>query len=296
MSFQSVKGQTRAAGYLRTALEKNRLPHGLLFLGPQESGQREMTKELAKALFCVKKEGVEGCGECVSCHLVESGNHPDYRIFEPEEDSRVLKVEKIRELIGLSNFKPFQAKAKLFVVDRAESLNEISQNAFLKTLEEPAAHTYFVLICYAAEKLLSTIRSRAQVVHFHALPAANENLEELEKAKLVVWDRVAKGCLANSSAAPVYGVKAPDLSTLTREEASRALEYSIRSLRDTLLMRAGSEDLLGEIQDRLQKEKIARALSEEELVDRMETLAIAKEKIEHSVNLKLALSVLWEDL
>lgn len=286
MSFRDVKGQARAAAYLEGALLKDRLPHALLFLGPQDSGQRQMAEELAKALFCGEKKGADGCGECASCHQVEKGNHPDFRIFEPEEDSKVLKVERIREMIAAANLKPFQASSKLFVMDRAEALGETSQNALLKTLEEPPGHTTLILISYAGEKILSTIRSRSQTVYFQPISAAEGTSDKLERVKSAVWDRVSRGRAS----------KTPDLSSFTREEVSQALEHSIRELREALLVRAGSDAFLGEVKDRLQKEKMARSMTEEVLIERLETLAAFKEKIGHSVNLKLALSVLWEEI
>lgn len=286
MSFRDVKGQARVAAYLEGALLKDRLPHALLFLGPQDSGQRDMAQELAKALFCAEKKGADGCGECDSCRQVEKGNHPDFRIFEPDEDSRVLKVERVREMIAAANLKPFQASSKLFVMDRAEALNETSQNALLKTLEEPPGHTTLVLISHAGEKLLPTIRSRSQTVHFYPVSSVEEASDKLERVKSAVWERVSRGRAS----------KIPDLASFTREEVSQALEHSIRELREALLIRVGSEELLGEVKDRFQKEKMAGSMTEDALIERLETLAAFKEKIGHSVNLKLALSVLWEEV
>ena len=286
MSFQDVKGQTAVGAALQASFLKDRLPHALLFLGPQNCGQRGMAKELAKALFCGQKSGVEACDHCVSCRQVEAGNHPDYRIFEPDEDSKVLKVERVREMIASANLKPFQAPVKLFVMDRAEGLNETSQNALLKTLEEPPAHTYLVLIAYAGEQILPTIRSRVQTLYFLPIADAEATADKLERMKSAVWDRVSRGRAA----------KTPDLSSLTREEVSAALEHAAQEFREALLIRVGSEELLGEVKDRLQKEKMARSMSEEALIERLETLASFKEKIGNSVNLKLALSVLWDEL
>ncbi len=287
VSLPSVDAQAAVRSVLQSALLKDRLPHALLFLGPARCGQRGMVEELAKALFCSQRKGAWGCGDCVSCRQVASGNHPDFRIFEPEEDSRVLKVERVREMIASANLKPFQAPHKLFVMDRAEALNETSQNALLKTLEEPPAHTTLVLISYEAEKILSTIRSRCQTLHFLPVSSVEENVtDKLALAKSALWNRVALGRAA----------KTPDLSSLKRDEVSEALEHAVRELREALLIRVGSEEILGEVKDRLQKEKMARSMSEEALIERLETLAAFKERIENSVNLKLALSVLWEEL
>ena len=251
---------------ISAALENGRLPHGLLFLGPVGSGQIETARELAKALFCGKKKSTSGCGVCADCRLVDAGNHPDFRVFAPGEDSRTLKIEEVRQMLTQANLKPFQAPAKLFVIDPAEALSDVSQNALLKTLEEPPAQTYFVLIAHAAEKLLATVRSRLQTVHFRppAQPAPAE--AELREAERSVMD------FLNSSA------NTPDLSALSREQVLRVLEAVIGNLRQALLaaVNAGGP--------------------RQEWIERIETVADFKEKISQNVNTKLALAVLWEEL
>jgi DNA polymerase III delta' subunit len=287
MLFTEIKGQKQVVSQLEAALEKERVPHALLFLGPPGSGQREMAQALAQALFCgKKKKASQACGECVNCRQAASGNHPDFRVWEPVDDAKSIKVEEVRQMIGMANLRPYQAPAKVFVIDRAETLGDIAQNALLKTLEEPPSGTYFVLIVYAAEKMLSTIRSRAQTLHFRPAAGSSGGPEEgLDRAKNAVWDRLARGRAA----------KTPELAGLSREEVGQAIEFGIRGLREALLLRAGAPDLVSE-QDLLQKQRLAESADEEELIRRIETLSEFKERIDQSANVKLALSVLWEEL
>ncbi len=264
---------------VKTSLERGKLPHALLFLGPAGAGQLDAARELAQALFCAERQGAAACGKCTSCRQVASGNHPDFKVIEPEEDSRTLKIEAVRTLLAQANLKPFQAPAKVFVIDRAEAMREDAQSVLLKTLEEPPPHTYFVLISYAAEKMLSTVRSRAQEVRFYQseedVPPESGN-EESERAVIDF----------------ILGGRRPELAGSTREEALQVLEAVIRDLRGALLAGVGAVRADG----RPGRTALAERFSEEELIDRIEKLAAFKEKIAQNVNTKLAFSVLWDEL
>ncbi len=119
---------------VKAALEKGKLPHALLFLGPQDAGQSEAARELARILFCRERKGASACGKCISCRQCQAGNHPDLRVVQPEDDSKSIKIEQVREMKAQANLRPFQADSKVFIIDRAETLNEAAQNALLKTL------------------------------------------------------------------------------------------------------------------------------------------------------------------
>ncbi len=288
MSFQNIKHQERTVIYLQNALRQNRLPHAILFSGPPGSGQIQTALALAKALFCRQQNNGQSCNVCVDCRQTDRRAHPDLMWLEPEKDSRVIKVEEIRTLISRCNLKPFQASCKVFVIDRADCLNDVAQNALLKTLEEPEGRTYFVLISYAMEKILPTVRSRAQLLNF--IPTWEENAA---KATLVdARHAVFSYC---SMAYPKKNTQ-PDLSALSREEIVCVLETAMEDLREALLIEVGAASVLGAIEQRPDKELAAQTLSREVLIERLETMAEFKEKIAHSVNAKLALSVLWQKL
>ncbi len=288
MPFKDVPDQERAVAFLRSAIRQDRLPHAMLFSGPQGSGQIETALALTQTVFCRQRKGQEACGECSDCRLAANRTHPDLVWLEPEKDSRVIKVEEIRGLIARSNLKPLQAMSKMFVIDRADCLNDAAQNALLKTLEEPQGG-YFVLITYAMEKMLPTVRSRAQLVNF--IPSGGSE----EAAKSALADARAAVFQFCSMAEPVRSA-APDLGGLTREEVLWVLEAAIEDLRESLLIGAGAGSLLGAIDQRPRKETAAETLGTETLMERLETLAEYKDKIAHSVNTKLALAVLWEKI
>ena len=285
MFFKNNHSQPAVAAILCGYLEKNHLPHALLFSGPPAAGQREMAAELAKALFCENQKNKEACGECFHCRQVTANTHPDFFILEPEE-GHALKVEPIRELIGKANLKPFQANAKVFVIDHADRMNDIAQNALLKTLEEPQGRTHFILISYASEKLLPTIRSRTQMLHF--LPVTSDVAvgPQIQAARheLLVF---------------ICGEgewKTADTVSLEREGALEVLSLLIQDLRDMMILSAGAEEIFGFIEDKPLKERALKNFPQESLADKIEILSEFREKIMASANLKLALSVLRDEL
>jgi DNA polymerase III subunit delta' len=128
-------------------------------------------------------QAVDACGTCEACNLVRAGTHPDliliYRQLNKQHpDSAIRKqkalfvgVEIIRHfLIERAGLRPNLGRAKVFVVREAERLNESSQNALLKTLEEPPPDTFIILLTDAMDRMLPTTRSRCQQVLFQSLP------------------------------------------------------------------------------------------------------------------------------
>ncbi len=281
----SFSRQPAAAARLRVYLEKNHLPHALLFLGPAEAGQNETAAELAKIVFCDKLKDGQPCGECPQCRQITAGSHPDFVTTRPEE-GHVLKVEPIRELIAKASLKPFQAPAKIFVIDHADAMNDIAQNALLKTLEEPQGNTHFILISYAAEKLLPTIRSRSQTIHFVPLVAETAPAPEVQAAR----HELLKFICGESDWKPA------ETAALEREEVLKVLSLVVRDIRDILVLSAGAEEILGLIEDKPLKERALTHFTAEDLSEKIEKLSEFREKIMSSANLKLALSVLRDEM
>src|SRR5215210_7933451 len=188
--FDSLTGNERAKETLRRMLRQGRVPGALLFAGEKGLGKRSFALELARALNCKDRRGVEGCGACPACLRIFKFQYPaaDERdehkkvIWSEHRDvglvrpyNRNILVDAVRDLERESNFRPMEGAARVFIVESAESLNESSSNALLKTLEEAAPTTHIILITSRTSSLLPTIRSRCQTVRFAPLTA-----EELE--------------------------------------------------------------------------------------------------------------------
>ncbi|MGB9623321.1 MAG: ATP-binding protein [Phycisphaerae bacterium] len=200
MPIFDVRHQERAQRILLRALSGERLPHAYVFHGPPGVGKRMLADRLAMRLLCPQPRRIEppewageafegidcvdACGDCPDCHTVRAETHADLHVIHrglreflsnPEARRRKgleLGVDIIRQfLIDAVGKRPMRGRAKVFIIEEAERLNEESQNAMLKTLEEPPATTFIILLTRAMERLLPTVRSRAHPVPFRALPA-----------------------------------------------------------------------------------------------------------------------------
>ena len=285
MSFKNLAHQSGVAAVLRSALEKGKLPHAMLFGGPSDSGQREMAVELAKAVFCEDKSGSDPCDACIACRQAGNLGHPDLYLLSLEDDARVIKVEQIRELTGRAALRPLSAAAKFFVIENADVMNETAQNALLKTLEEPQGASYFVLIASNPAALLPTIRSRVQTFNFLPADSARESDPEIERLKAQVLAHILYG----------HGAR-PELSKLERAQIVEIFDHQIAAFREMLLVRAGVAEILDEPGLLPERSRAASGYDEEELLGKLETLGEFREKFSEQINIKLALSVFWDSI
>ena len=74
-------------------------------------------------------------------------------------------------MIRAASYRPFEGSRRVFVVEAAEAMRDESQNALLKTLEEPPGFAHLILLSSEPEALLETISSRCQPVDFAPLPS-----------------------------------------------------------------------------------------------------------------------------
>lgn len=149
-----------------------RLPHALLICGIKGIGKRHFADVFTQALLCTQPD-VKGqaCQTCVACQWLQAGTHPDYRLLAPAEESRVIRVDQIRELNDYFALKSHHGGYKIAVIEPADSMNSAAANALLKTLEEPAADTLLLLITHRPSRLPATIRSRCQRLTLASPPA-----------------------------------------------------------------------------------------------------------------------------
>jgi DNA polymerase III subunit delta' len=174
MGFDLFQGNPNLLDTLKNQLQARRLPHSLLFVGPEGVGKRTLALCLAKAVNCPNSDGTDFCGHCNSCRKIEEGMHPDVREVEPE--GQFIKIEQMRELSREVFFSPFEAKRRFFLINHAERLKMEAANSILKTLEEPPKTSHLILLTPRSDELLGTIRSRCHTYRFSPLP-----LEAMEK-------------------------------------------------------------------------------------------------------------------
>lgn len=168
--FDGIEAQPHALSVLTSALRTGRVASSYLFEGPAGVGKQLAALALAKAHLTQLGASPE------TMLRVESGNHPDVRVFEPRDEGKGnVQVAYLREeILPLAQYAPFEAQATFFIFPRADvSFPESvpgAANALLKTLEEPRAAVHFILLAERPDRLLSTIRSRCQRVRFYPLP------------------------------------------------------------------------------------------------------------------------------
>lgn len=147
----------------------DRVPHALMLAGPRGVGKALLALDIAGLLLCAapapdETAGWRSCGSCQGCRLSASGAHPDYVLLQPEEDSREIKVDQVRELIRRLTLTNTVGQRKVAVVMPAERMNRNAANALLKTLEEPQGDAVLILAASRTARLPATIRSRCQVI------------------------------------------------------------------------------------------------------------------------------------
>lgn len=161
MSFPLV-GNLRIRDAVMAAVAEKRIPHAILLEGDKGTGRRTLMRFLSRAAVCDGENSP--CGECRGCHLAEIGTHPDITVIAPEDGKKNITVAQIRALRTEAYVKPHMAVRRVFVIDKADTMNEQAQNAILKVLEEPPADIIFILIAESAAALLDTIISRCTVL------------------------------------------------------------------------------------------------------------------------------------
>ncbi len=143
------------------------IPHAYLFTGINGVGKSTTALALARAVNCTSDTTGDGCGRCITCRQLSSGNFPDIITIAP--DGQNIKIEQIRELNRNLNYKPVSGKYRITIIDWAEMMTEEAANSFLKTLEEPPSGNIIVLKVVDPRDLLPTIVSRCQRVPFNPL-------------------------------------------------------------------------------------------------------------------------------
>lgn len=184
MAFQHIVGNERVKKILKRSLQKQKVPHSLIFSGPEGVGKKGMALVLAKAVNCLEKQE-DACEVCAHCRAVNKGNFPDVMELQPEKD--VIKIEQMRIMKQVSYLKPMAGKKKFFIVTEAEKMSDEASNSLLKILEEPPSFSHIVLITPNPFLLLPTIKSRCQQLDF--APISPTDIESVLRDRGVKEER-----------------------------------------------------------------------------------------------------------
>src|SRR5919107_1415993 len=141
--------------------------HAYLLHGPAGSGKRDAARDFAASLLA------RGANDPDSARLrVEHGTHPDLTWVAPSGAHEMLRRDVDEAVVSAAARTPFEATHRVFVLERADTMNDEAANALLKTLEEPPPYVVLVLLTDNPSQVLPTIISRCQPVRFDPLPAS----------------------------------------------------------------------------------------------------------------------------
>ena len=159
--FSDIIGQSEVCSVIEGAIKLNRVPHAFLFSGTRGVGKTTIARILAKTLNCeaLDKNTLTPCGKCSNCISIQNESNID--VIEIDAASRT-GVADVREIIENINYKPVNAKKKIFIIDEVHMLSKAAFNALLKTLEEPPLDVLFIFATTETEKVPITILSRCQ--------------------------------------------------------------------------------------------------------------------------------------
>lgn len=287
MPFDGFLGNDAAIARLRGILDRKRPAHAYLFSGPEGVGKKRAAIDFARALGA------------------------NITLIQRLEDKHEILIAQIHEVIRELTYTSASNRAVIF--DDAHRMSEEAMNALLKTLEEPPDRTLLILVSGVSERLLGTIRSRCQTIHF--APISDEELQKHATQRLMLAgdEAAAAAILAEGSIAAMTEL-APRIGELraaardlqsrilsgelnaiieglgkirdteqARLDAKRKFRLLAHSLREVLRARSGGKPSLASPEF---VEKLAK-LDEDELLDRIETLIDHERMIDLNANVAL---------
>ena len=167
VALAGTEDHPQARMVLSTALSSGEPSHAYLFHGPAGTGKRTVARAFAAELLA---EGSDD-PDAVRTRVMH-GAHPDLTWVRPS-GAHVMRVDDVEgPVVSAATRTPFEARRRVFVLERVDTMNDEVANRLLKTLEEPAAYVHLILMTDALGRVLETVVSRCQLVRFEPLPAA----------------------------------------------------------------------------------------------------------------------------
>ncbi len=194
-TFDDVVGQDHVVRTLKNAINRQRIAHAYLFVGPRGTGKTSTARIFAKALNCTGGPTADFDVNDPACKAIADGSHLDVIEIDGASNNGVDQVRDLRETV---RYAPAQGKFKIYIIDEVHMLSAAAFNALLKTLEEPPAHVKFVFATTDPQKVLPTIVSRCQ--RFDLKPIPNdliiERLKKIAAEEKIKVSDAALGCIA----------------------------------------------------------------------------------------------------
>ena len=199
-TFTEVVGQEHILKALENSIKHNKLHQAYMFSGTRGVGKTTIARVFAKCLNCQAGDmpKPQPCNECSACMEIKAGRHIEF--LEVDAASRT-GVDDMRELLESVQYKPANARYKIYLIDEVHMLSKSSFNALLKTLEEPPPHVMFLMATTEVEKVPKTVLSRCLQLNLKIIPEKQirEHIQSLLDLESIKYDEESLGLIANSA-------------------------------------------------------------------------------------------------
>lgn len=143
-------------------IEDRRISHALIIEGADGLGKSAFARIIARGVMCKCAHPLDG--ECMHCRKIKADIHPDLIYIKGSGKTNAISIDSVRTMRKDSQTAPNEADKRVFILEDCDNMQAPAQNAFLKIFEEAAPHIMFIMTCKSAMNLLTTIRSRGQVI------------------------------------------------------------------------------------------------------------------------------------
>ena len=273
----------RAEQYFRQILPRGGLGHAYLIESDRPAAGLETARRLARLASC---EQGNGCGVCPSCRAFDSGNHPD--IITVKKAKELYSIAEVRgQLIDDIGIRPYRFTRKIYILPEAEALYPASQNALLKTLEEPPAYGLILLTTSNRNALLPTVLSRLVCLNADEEGGEEESSVPKEAEQLFL-----------ETLRRMEFLRASEMNTLAARLKEQGMPYADQLqnwefwLRDLYLVRAGVTDRLRFPEELRALCSAAERLDDARLAFLWDSLAEAKYRLKANVNPDMIMEIL----
>ena len=306
---------------LKYSLLKDRVAHAYLYEGMRGTGKKDVSFLLAKSIFChAPIDNFKPCESCLNCRRINSGNHPDVHLVEP--DGLSIKKAQIHALQDEFSKTGVESKKKLYMIVHADRMTTNAANSLLKFLEEPYSGTVAILMTEQAQKILPTILSRCQIMGFTPLSPGNMERQLVEQgvnpqtAPLLAqltsnWEEaleISKDdwfVQAQKKVLKLYEVlQRNSLEAMVslqenwfahfkeKEQIDRGLDLLLLIFKDLLYIQLGKSDQIVNVSESSRLEQFALQTSGRRLTDQMAAILEAKRKLHANMNPQLLMEEL----
>ena len=272
MNFLDFKFDDQVNKQLSLLEQNNRIPHAILVDGADKQARSNFCDFLSMWAVC-NSNGDKPCGVCRACLNARHHRHADVKFIEGSGKTNSISVDSIRAITADCAVIPNEADTKVYIIDDADKrMSAISQNAFLKTLEEPPANVLFLLSCSDNNAMLETVRSRA--TQFTLMAKTNYNQDNVAIAEKLAFGIINSG---------EYNLLKIIFSIKNTSDLDAILDLVALLFRDALMLVNGANTELNSAVS----VTVSKNITREKIIAIIDVVASARLKIKQNVNTNL---------